>query len=933
MNSYSDITFIFYFSGSLNDADIISVEFPDLYSLELAGLYGYDCNLTVIYQDSFTTEMRNKCYLEKYSINFPMTLLDILLLTESDILHLTIYQVQNPKWGFSQADSNNFFTGKFEIMIYAHNEQKTIYKTNHNLHSGYGTVEKQGDVLKISNYNFRTTKNRIIAYPNTQTDYLSITIEYDWPNYSKFLTLTGRTVSGLILTSDFHNWVFNPWTSEILFRVAATSDIEPGIYWIEWIIEETKGICGAKYFETFSQRTLVEVPGIQQFSIDVKIPEIYKNQTSFPIGITLERAPAEELVLSVFIEDSNFIVEPEELIFIPEIKTLYFTITAPDQAESTKMRITTSGKNKDSYASINEFTLQVSDEPNSDSTPQVIVETNALTENSVEIAVTGGRNGLLYYWLQCGSGYSEYSLEELLELIGKLEDWYGDEPIYKHRKELYKNIDLTNYTNDIFEHFFEQYRIHCNTPYISAVPYSKDDGFSITFDWLYSDNPYTFFVLLDHKSGDIDTTRVSFTTLPTPNLYQFQLTVTTDISTEIDRVKCIIAKDLKIPVQYLSSVKGSDEPTRRLQTTSIGWNIISDRANGQISPSVIAGSIDETQLKTVISSTLDLPISDLTIATLELKNLEIVPLFENTPKVEEVGVTYATFSSTSQSIGLYCTICIHKDLDEAQTSPSPQQIYTGLTVNSNTATWSCNEVEALIESTIRLDELLEDSVYYCHFALCNDYPLWPTCSYGVSESLSPIQITIKTLSSEHEEGWVDWIERVSEQLVGPVAIGSIGASTLFTAVFSSDLSFLWSFINVAQILAYLPVQNIEISDAFVNIWGSFGISVLFLPNINEEVLSGYEPPEAAKKWVRADIETTSLFFNIGEPLFIPYLLLLALPLFLLFKSQCKSEPKLQEFSRKFVKDYKWCFFIRTWFEIYVEVMIACLLCFTEVISI
>lgn len=144
-----------------------------------------------------------------------MVLSDILSVTESDILHLTIYQVQNPKWGFSQLDSTDFFTDKFEIMIYANNEQKTIYKTNHNLHLVYGTMRKQGDVLQIANYNHRTTEHRIFAYPNTQTNYLSITNRFGWPNYSKFLTLTGRTAPGLILTSDFHNWIFNPWTSEI----------------------------------------------------------------------------------------------------------------------------------------------------------------------------------------------------------------------------------------------------------------------------------------------------------------------------------------------------------------------------------------------------------------------------------------------------------------------------------------------------------------------------------------------------------------------------------------------------------------------------------------------------------------------------------------------------------------------------------------------
>lgn len=99
-------------------------------------------------------------------------------------------------------------------------------------------------------------------------------------------------------------------------------------------------------------------------------------------------------------------------------------------------------------------------------------------------------------------------------------------------------------------------------------------------------------------------------------------------------------------------------------------------------------------------------------------------------------------------------------------------------------------MESLIESTVHLVDLLEDSVYYCYFALCNDYPLWPTCDYGVSGPLSPIQIRIKTLLSESEKDWIDWVEEVSEKYVSPMTVGSIGTSTVFTVVFSSNLSFL-----------------------------------------------------------------------------------------------------------------------------------------------
>lgn len=372
-----------------------------------------------------------------------------------------------------------------------------------------------------------------------------------------------------MLTSDYHNWIFNRWTNQINFKIAATSDIAPGLYWIEWTIEETKGSCNTYYFEAFSQRTLVEIPELKQFGLEAKFPAFYKSDKSHPIGVTLEKAPAEELILSLTVEDSNFIVYPEELVFSPEIRTLYFIVNTTDSAESTIMSLTTSGVSGDSYVSAYDFTLQVLDKPSSNSASQINIESQLLSGNSMKITVSGNQDGLLYYWLQCGSNFNEYTVSELLGLIGELQDWYDYEPIYEYRKNAYKNIDLDEFATDIIGHFLLQYRIHCENVYISAVPYFSDEGFSITFDWLYTESDYTFSILLDSKTEDPVYSGISFTTSPTPSLYTIDLTVPADISEQINDIECLLAQDLQIPVQYLLIYDNSNDFSRRLETTSI----------------------------------------------------------------------------------------------------------------------------------------------------------------------------------------------------------------------------------------------------------------------------------------------------------------------------------------------------------------------------
>lgn len=97
LNTYTATTFLFSFSGELANEDMISVEFPDLYSLELTDINVYLCNLIITDQDLSTTEVESTCSLENNSIKLILILSTILSVVESDTLQLTINEAKSPQ--------------------------------------------------------------------------------------------------------------------------------------------------------------------------------------------------------------------------------------------------------------------------------------------------------------------------------------------------------------------------------------------------------------------------------------------------------------------------------------------------------------------------------------------------------------------------------------------------------------------------------------------------------------------------------------------------------------------------------------------------------------------------------------------------------------------------------------------------------------------
>ena len=189
-------------------------------------------------------------------------------------------------------------------------------------------------------------------------------------------------------------------------------------------------------------------------------------------------------------------------------------------------------------------------------------------------------------------------------------------------------------------------------------------------------------------------------------------------------------------------------------------------------------------------------------------------------------------------------------------------------------------------------------------------------------------VTEETDTEQEEE-----LEEVAQAIAEPAAptLGttvSTGSASL--AITMYDFSALWSFVHAAQVLYFMPVQNIKAPPSVKALWQSFGADFFELPNIAESTEDEPDAEESPGNWDLVEFETTNLLWNTGELLFITLVTLSLLPLFALSYIAFYKYEGVQEFFRKRVLDYKWCYFLRLGLEGYLEFLAAAVVCLGSV---
>ncbi|CAG9324576.1 unnamed protein product [Blepharisma stoltei] len=156
--------------------------------------------------------------------------------------------------------------------------------------------------------------------------------------------------------------------------------------------------------------------------------------------------------------------------------------------------------------------------------------------------------------------------------------------------------------------------------------------------------------------------------------------------------------------------------------------------------------------------------------------------------------------------------------------------------------------------------------------------------------------------------------------------GAYGAAAVFASSFIQSLltgrtGALWTYVNIIQMLAFIPLQNIEIPESLYEFWKSF-LSYRFLTNIGEMIYGDCQMGEVKpiETWHKYGYRMSSFFIN-GSGMLLILLIVVSTWVFIgvLGMLPCGI---LKSKVREFKKKYKYTVFIRLWLEIYILLMAA-----------
>lgn len=346
--------------------------------------------------------------------------------TVTQRIELTIINIPNIEFGLLRSDGYwdvadfdtfedyQFWTQRFEVFVYDESSQNILSKSYGVLNSAYLGFTTSYYILNANRFNPILTTNRVVVYPGTQTNDLSITTG-SIPCRSKKVTLkpTVSTVTpdnlGISITSSFHNFEIFQMVSEIKFRVAASISLSKGLYYITWDSTEMTQLGIDKYQYQPPYSTLVEVPSkaTSIYTIIVStIPKLMIGYTSIPIKVSLPFAPASDLTLTLSIENGEGItVSPTILEFLPDVQELYFEIAVNATFDTTQnspsLMVSKSGTDADIYKKTFPIDLTVTQTVVTPSSPVIKLTSNVLSQTSAEVTVKSSQNGVLYWWLAC----------------------------------------------------------------------------------------------------------------------------------------------------------------------------------------------------------------------------------------------------------------------------------------------------------------------------------------------------------------------------------------------------------------------------------------------------------------------------------------------------------------------------------------------------
>ena len=154
------------------------------------------------------------------------------------------------------------------------------------------------------------------------------------------------------------------------------------------------------------------------------------------------------------------------------------------------------------------------------------------------------------------------------------------------------------------------------------------------------------------------------------------------------------------------------------------------------------------------------------------------------------------------------------------------------------------------------------------------------------------------------------------------------ATAIFSSFSTGNPSVIWSCLNTAQIISYIPLHNIDLSTNVYRFFYSLQIRTI-VPNIWNITDTLSCDLETINEFFRKyGYKCNNFIFNTGEITAAFVVSLLTFPL--LFLTSLIAKGRVKEFLKKKFKEIKWNFFLRFWIEAYIDIVIPTVISFNIV---
>lgn len=298
-----------------------------------------------------------------------------------------------------------------------------------------------------------------------------------------------------------------------------------------------------------------------------------------------------------------------------------------------------------------------------------------------------------------------------------------------------------------------------------------------------------------------------------------------------------------------------------------------------------------------------------------------------------------TYFNTShcESCPEKCQIC--KSLSSCSQCLDGYFLYNNLCYPCNTACLACNGPEINNCSKCTDDMVLSESScickqgkymslnYTCNSCMdkcliCYDDFSCLKCEEGFLFSFDELKCVNDT-NGEFVSGFEKYIKSI-----GTVVMSVLVASAVASAFMNSQPSLVWTTLNTAQVLCYIPLHNIALPSMLSTFYKSIQ-PINILPNF-WKTQSYYQCNSKSIIKPFRDYGYTCMYFitNTGE---ISLALILSIILLILFALlRLITWGKAKVFFNGKIKKFYWNYFIRFWLESFLDIMIPCVISLNNV---